>query len=122
MAEARPPAFRSQSHKKESMLGIFKSRQRTPQSLEDLAERILNLQDRGLDVDGHPKADPRDPKVQDLHIRTFSFGLPEEWMRLKQAKAHCAESAKGGDGPGRKHLGPPLLGGGAHATPATIFS
>jgi hypothetical protein len=58
----------------------------TPQELADLAQRILDRRDRGLDVDLYEHANPKDPELKDLQIETLQFGLPEEWIRLGDAK------------------------------------
>jgi hypothetical protein len=68
------------------MLHIFKHKQTTPQELAGLAQRILDGHDRGLDVDGYENTDPKDPMLKDLHIKTLSFGLPEEWVKLDDAE------------------------------------
>lgn len=56
------------------------------QELADLAERIVDGHDSGLDVDGYEHANPRDHALQNLHVATLHFGLPEEWIRLDDAE------------------------------------
>ena len=68
------------------MLPLFKNQQPKPQGLSDQAQRILSGQYRKWDVDDYENADPKDPKLKDLHTRTMSFGLPEEWVKLDDAE------------------------------------
>jgi hypothetical protein len=67
------------------MLNIFKSKRPTPDELAEQAQRILSGQCRKWDVDGYENANPQDPRLKDLHIRTLKFGLPEEWSKLEGA-------------------------------------
>jgi hypothetical protein len=67
------------------MLDIFKRKPTTPQELAELAQRILDGRDRGLDVDGYENVDPKDATLKDLHTRTLRFGLPEKWVKLDDA-------------------------------------
>jgi hypothetical protein len=61
-------------------------RQRTPQEIAELGERILDGRNRGLDVDSYENANIRDAILKDLHIRTLHFGLPETWVKLDNAQ------------------------------------
>jgi hypothetical protein len=63
------------------MLHLF-NKQPKPQDLSDQAQRILSGQYRKWDVDDYENADPKGPKLKDLHMRILSFGLPEEWVKL----------------------------------------
>ena len=64
---------------------IFKGKPLTAQNLADDAQRILNGEDHGLDVDLYEHANPKDLRLRDLHIATLHFGLPEEWKKLNEA-------------------------------------
>jgi len=69
------------------MLGIFKRQKRTPEDLADQAQRILSGQYPKWDVDDYENASLQDPRLKDLHIKTLKFGLPEEWVKLDEARA-----------------------------------
>jgi hypothetical protein len=64
------------------MLRIFKTRHVSPQELADQAERILSGQSREWDVDDYEHRNLKDLKLKHLHLRTLSFGMPEEWWKL----------------------------------------
>jgi len=68
------------------MLGIFKRKAPTPKELADQAQRILSGECRKWDVDDYENAYLEHSKLRDLHSKTMSFGLPEEWAKLDDAK------------------------------------
>ena len=67
------------------MFGFLKAKPITPQDLAQRAQRILDGNDHGLEVDLYEHANPKDSKLKDLHIATLYFGLPEEWRKLDDA-------------------------------------
>ncbi|MGA8432244.1 MAG: hypothetical protein WB729_20630 [Candidatus Sulfotelmatobacter sp.] len=66
------------------MLKIFQRKRFTPQDLADQAQRILSEQCRKWDVDDYEHYHSKDPTLEDMHIETLRFGLPEEWIKLEE--------------------------------------
>lgn len=69
------------------LLDILTKKPLTPQEVADRAERILNGSYGGYDVDDYEHLNPKNPQVRELWHTTLSVGgLPEEWVRLDEAK------------------------------------
>jgi hypothetical protein len=55
----------------------------TPLELADRAERLLDGDAQGWDVDDYEHANPKDPTLKELWRRTMAVGgLPEQWPTL----------------------------------------
>jgi hypothetical protein len=69
------------------LLNILTAKAPTPQELADRAEHLLNGSYGGWDVDDYEHLNPKDPSLQALWHRSMAVGgLPEEWVRLDEAK------------------------------------
>jgi len=63
------------------------SKDRSPQEVGEFAERLLNGNDSGWDVDDYEHLNPKNPRLRELWQSTMSIGgLPEEWVGLNQEK------------------------------------
>ena len=59
----------------------------TPLEVADRAERLLDGNAQGWDVDDYEHMNPKDPKLKDLWLRTMTVGgLPEQWPGLDGEK------------------------------------
>lgn len=58
----------------------------TPDALAEQMERLLTANYTGWDVDDFEMQTIRDPTLKDLHRRSMSVGLPEEWPRLDEER------------------------------------
>lgn len=59
----------------------------TPIEVAELAERLLNGDGVGWDVDNYEHWNPHEPELRELWRRTMEIGgLPEEWWRLDEKR------------------------------------
>jgi hypothetical protein len=69
------------------ILQLLTEKEPTPQEIAERAERILSGTYGAWDVDDYEHLNPKTPAVHDLWRSTMSVGgLPEEWVRLDEAK------------------------------------
>lgn len=69
------------------VVSFMTSKERSPQEVGELGERLLNGNASGLDVDDYEHLNPKDPRLRELWQSTMSIGgLPEEWVGLHQEK------------------------------------
>jgi len=69
------------------LLNILTTKALTPQEVADRAERLLSGSFGGYEVDDYEHLNPKDPQVRELWHRSMAVGgLPEEWVRLDEAK------------------------------------
>lgn len=74
-------------------LGAVTRKQPTPTEVADRAERLLDGDYAGWDVDDYEHLNPRSKQLKDLWRKTMSIGgLPEEWTRLdEEAKSRVRD-------------------------------
>ena len=73
--------------------GVRPRRESTAQEVAERAERLLNGTSAGWDVDDYEHLRPREPQLRELWQKTMSIGgLPEEWVRLDEAKKRELQS------------------------------
>lgn len=66
---------------------LVTSKDSSPQEVRDFAERLLNGNASGWDVDDYEHLNLKDPRLRELWQSTISIGgLPEEWVRLNEGK------------------------------------
>ena len=65
------------------VVGIFTQRGPTPAEIADRAERLLDGNFAGWDVDDYEHAYPKDPRLKELWLKTMEIGgLPETWVNI----------------------------------------
>jgi len=68
-------------------LDVMTSKDPLPQEVAEFAERLLNGNSNGWDVDNYEHLNPKDQRLRDLWLSTMSIGgLPEEWVSLNEEK------------------------------------
>jgi hypothetical protein len=69
------------------LLNVLTAKAPTPEDVANRAERLLSGSHGGYDVDDYEHLNPRDPRIRELWHRSMKVGgLPEEWVRLDEAK------------------------------------
>ena len=69
------------------LLNILGTKAPTPQEVAERAEHLLNGDYGRYDVDDYEHLNPKDPQLRELWQRSMAVGgLPEEWVRLDEAK------------------------------------
>jgi hypothetical protein len=69
------------------VVDLMTSKDPLPQEVAEFAERLLNGNFSGWDVDNYEHLKLRDPRLKDLWLSTMSIGgLPEEWAGLNEKK------------------------------------
>jgi hypothetical protein len=69
------------------VIDFVRSKDCSPHEVGEFAERLLNGNASGLDVDDYEHMNPKDPTLRDLWQSTITIGgLPEEWVALSEEK------------------------------------
>jgi hypothetical protein len=72
------------------VVGVVSLKQPTPTEVADRAERLLDGNCHGWDVDDYEYLNPKNPQLEDLWRQTMGIGgLPEEWGKLDDAKKNA---------------------------------
>ncbi len=67
------------------IVGIFTRKGPSPTEIADRAQRLLDGNSSGWDVDDYEHANPKDPHLKELWLKTMEVGsLPETWVNREQ--------------------------------------